>query len=244
MIESPRADPAAPCAAGLDCEFRCLTTAGAWPEDAHQPFLFDEPGADLSRLRACEAVVLATQGPERAATLLASGVPRVLLGEAALRDGAIVERLAERFGPERIGVHVRARRLEVRWSFDTVSNADFKVLTPSLGAPAWEALLADDTGTGTQVAWWIAEMLRQGATQALLQVDIRDDADLNLCADAFERFGERLWIAPLAQDDPALAPWIEFGKARRIALPPAAFALAPERFARAPEAVPQAGLPG
>jgi hypothetical protein len=143
-----------------------------------------------------------------------------MLGEAALRDSSIIAPLAGRFGGGRIGVYAPSRRLPVRWSFDTVSNADFKVLTPSLGAPAWEVLLADGTGTGTHALWWIGEMFALGASQALLRVDIRDDADLNLCADCVERFGDRVWIGPLADEAPEIGDWIAFGRTRRIALGP------------------------
>ncbi|HEX4944890.1 MAG TPA: hypothetical protein VFV55_11095 [Usitatibacteraceae bacterium] len=207
-----------------ECAFRCIAEAGPGTGMDGDGFVIDGPDLDADHLRAAAAVVLPTQGAGRAAGLLASGARGVLLGEAALRDSSIVTMLAGEFGKERIGVYVPARRLEVRWSFDTVSNADFRVLTPSLGAPAWEVLLADGAGTGTQALWWIDAMLELGATQALLRVDIRDDADLNLCADCVERFGQRLWIGPLADEAPATADWIAFGHVRQMVLPPALLA--------------------
>jgi len=39
-------------------------------------------------------------------------------------------------------------------------------------------------------------MMKLGASEALLRVDIGDDADLNLCADCSERFGDGVWIGP------------------------------------------------
>lgn len=38
-----------------------------------------------------------------------------------------------------------------------------------------------------------------------------------------EDLGEGLWIAPGGQAEPALADWVRYGKANRIALPPALF---------------------
>lgn len=214
------------------CEVRCLvsSTAGAWPDG--DGYLLDsssraaaetEPdrGARLDR---AAGVVLAANGAERAAALLAAGARRVLLGEAALDDRTLVGRLAASFGPERVGVYVPARRLEVSWSFDTSSNADFKVLTPSVGAPAWEVLRADGTRTGIQALWWLDEMLKAGAGEALLRVDIEDDADLNLCADCVERFGTRVWIGPLDASTPRLHDWARYGHATRYALPAALYA--------------------
>jgi hypothetical protein len=202
------------------CEWRCV--AGASHDPAHRDgsFLVDDDSLDAQAASAAAGIILPARGGGRAAALLEAGARCVLLGEAALRDPSIIAPLADRFGAGRVGVYAPSRRLPVRWSFDDVSNADFKVLTPSLGAPAWEVLLADGTGTGTQALWWIGAMLDQGASLALLRVDIRDDADLNLCADCMERFGERVWIGPLEDEAPAIADWIAFGHARRIALGP------------------------
>jgi imidazole glycerol phosphate synthase subunit HisF len=206
------------------CTFRCLVEDGTAADLEVGGFVMDGPQLDPARIGAAATVVLPTQGAGRAASLLAAGARRVLLGEAALRDASLVPALVEEFGEGKVGLYVPARRIEVRWSFESVSNADFKVLAPSLGAPAWEVLLADGTGTGTQAPWWIGEMFGLGAAEALLRVDIRDDADLNLCADCVERFGHRIWIGPLADETPGIAEWIEFGHAVQLALPPALLA--------------------
>lgn len=214
----------------LTCVLRCLGAAAGGNVDPRDAYLFDDRGggrADNAMLESA-GVVLPIQGAARAAELLASGVRRVLLGEAALADDSIVPGLAGRFGADRVGLYVPARRIEVSWSFETVSNADFKVLAPSVAAPAWEVLRSDGTRTGTQALWWIGEMVKLGASSVLLRVDIDDDADLNLCADCFERFGERVWIGPLASNVRAFEEWVHYGHARQFALPPAAFGRALE----------------
>jgi hypothetical protein len=236
--------------APLTCVLRCLGPIAGSDVDVRDAYLFDDPGrgrADSAML-ASAGIVLPVQGAARAAELLAAGARRVLLGEAALADSSIVSALAGKFGADRVGVYVPARRLEVSWSFDTVSNADFRVLTPSVGAPAWEVLRVDGARTGTQALWWIGEILKLGASAALLRVDIRDDADLNLCADCVERFGERVWIGPLADKVDALGQWVHYGHARQLALPPAPFAqaLAMDAATAAdahPRAVPAAQSP-
>lgn len=206
------------------CDIRCIAESA---EDAFthgRGYVVDDLALAPECIRSAAAIVVPSRGAQRAAVLLAAGARRILLGEAALRDSSLVTTLNAEFGEGRTGVYVPARRLEVRWSFDTASNADFKVLTPSLGAPAWEVLLPDGTGTGTHALWWIGEMLGLGAAEALLRVDIRDDADLDLCADCVERFGQRLWIGPLADEAPAIPDWIALGHARQFALPPALLA--------------------
>ena len=187
--------------------------------DAPLPdFTFDAwpPGS------ACE-VLLPDQGEARARALLQEGVPRVFLGEAALRDSTLVERLARDHGAGRIGLYVPARRMTVSWSFDAVSNADFKFVAPSLGAPAWEVLRADGSGSGTRAGWWIGAMMERGAAAVLLRVDIADDADLNLCAELHEQLGARLWLGPLQAQDSDFAAWVRWGKATRLAVPQALF---------------------
>jgi hypothetical protein len=166
-----------------------------------------------------EGIVLRTAGETLARSLLEAGAPRVYLGEAALLDGALVERLAAAYGAERIGLYVPARRMEVSWSMDTVSNADFRVMTPSICEPCWEILKADGSRSGTHAAWWLGEMFARGACSALLRVDMTDDADLNILAGLTERWGERLWLAPLADPAPDFAAWVELGGARRLAVP-------------------------
>ncbi|MEW5888738.1 MAG: hypothetical protein AB1768_06750 [Pseudomonadota bacterium] len=168
----------------------------------------------------CE-VLLPDQDEARARALLRQGASRVFVGEAALVDGSLVERLVSDFGSERIGLYVPARRMAVSWSLDAVSNADFKVVTPSLAAPAWEVLRADGRGSGTLAGWWIGAMVERGASAVLLRADIADDADLNLCAELQERLGERLWIGPLHAQDSDFAAWVRWGKATRLAVPQA-----------------------
>ncbi len=77
-----------------------------------------ESGGDVPRIaydgdapsdRSATGVVL-IKGPEiRARELLQAGVPRVFLGEAALKDASIVERLAAEFGVARGGVFAPAK---------------------------------------------------------------------------------------------------------------------------------------
>lgn len=168
-----------------------------------------------------EGVVLRSAGEAQARALLGQGAPRVYLGEAALLDSGLVESLAGEFGGERIGLYVPVRRMQVSWSMDTVSNADFRVMTPSVCEPCWEILRADGSRSGTHAAWWLGEMFARGASSALLRADVTDDADLNILAGLSERWGERLWLAPLADDAPDFAAWVELGGARRLAVPPA-----------------------
>lgn len=174
-----------------------------------------------------EGIVLRSGGAEQARSLLALGAPRVYLGEAALLDSTVVGKLAAEFGGERIGVYVPARRMQVSWSMDTVSNADFRVMTPSVCEPCWEILRADGTRSGTHAAWWIGEMFGLGASSALIRVDMTDDADLNILAGLSESWGERLWLAPLADPAPDLEAWVGLGRASRLAVPDAIYQNSP-----------------
>lgn len=190
------------------------------PEDgpfAEPFFLFDRDTLpeDLSRV----SVVLRSAGKERVRELLARGAQRVLVGEAALLDGSLIETLAGEFGPGKVGVWVPARRLEVSWSLDLYSNADFKCVTPSHVKPAWEVLTGDGARSGTYAGWWLGQMLERGAALALLGVDIADDIDLNLCAELVEQFGDRLWLTPLAAPAADLLPWVTYGRARQLVVP-------------------------
>ena len=196
--------------------------AAKMPAEAELLFRFDEPGR-VSLGHDGSAMILRHGDEARAAALLEAGAPRVLLGEAVLSDAELPLRLAARFGPERVGLFVPARRMAVSWSFDTVSNADFRVVTPSLCQPGWEILRADGSASGIRVGWWLGEMKKRGISTVLVQVDILDDTDLNLCAGLVEDLGEGLWITPGGQADPALTDWVRYGKATRIALPPALF---------------------
>ena len=179
--------------------------------------VFDAPGVEAVA-DACAGIVVVDGDEQRATTLLNIGAPVVFLGEAALRDSGIVQRLAAAFGSERIGVHAPAQRQSVSWGFETVSNADFRTVTPSHCEPAWEVLLADGSATGTLVAWWLGAMRDLGASQFLVRVAIDDDADLNLCADLVERYGDALWLQPAPGTVP-LSDWIRYGQARQFALP-------------------------
>ena len=228
---------------GSVCGLRCLAPAGSVPDDARDAYLIDGPTLGAARLATAAGIVLPWEGVARATELLAVGARRVLLGDAALVDASTVAALAATFGGERVGVYVPARRFEVSWSFDTSSNADFRVLTPSLGAPAWEVLRADGTPTGTQAFWWIGEMLARGASEVLLCVDIRDDADLNLCADGVERFGDRFWIGPLADPAPVLDEWRRYGHARQLALSPLLYARAIAVEADVPASATEDAMP-
>ncbi|MBI3140314.1 MAG: hypothetical protein HYZ19_00450 [Rhodocyclales bacterium] len=180
-----------------------------------------------------EGLILARAGEAQARQLLSAGAPRVFLGEAALRDATLVERLAAAFGGERIGVYVPARRMPVNWSMDTVSNADFRVLTPSVCEPCWEILTAEGLPTDTHAAWWIGEMFERGASRALIRVDPADDADLNILAGLTEQWGERLWVAPRAAADPDLQAWVELAGVRRLAVPETVLGNSPYLMAHA-----------
>lgn len=199
----------------------CLARA----DDAPPPepvFVFDtEPlPADPATLL---GVVLPTEGLPRARELLERGVPRVLLGEAALLDSGAVGKLASEFGAGRVGLYVPAVRMQVSWSMDVTSNADFKIMRPSVCEPCWEVLRGDGARSGASAAWWIGEMQERGVTTVMVRTDIRDDCDLNLCAALVEQCGDRLWIGPLEDDRPVLADWIEYGRAGRLVVPRALY---------------------
>lgn len=191
--------------------------------------------------RRIEGIVVADGGKDRVRELLRAGAPRMFIGEAALLDGTLVETLVAEFGGERIGLHVPLRRMQVSWSMDAVSNADFRVMTPSVCEPCWEILRAGGARSGTHAAWWLGEMFKRGAASALLRVDMTDDADLNILAGLTERWGERLWLAPLADPAPDFAAWVELGGARRLAAPEAM--LQNDPYLAALGNVPDSGLP-
>ncbi len=214
-------------------------TIRRWAVPAESPF--DEPvfmldridlPADLSNIM----VVIPEAGASRARQLLAAGAHKVLLGDAALLDSSLVKQLADEFGSERVGVWLPARRMEVSWSLDLDSNADFRCLTPSVGVPSWEVLRGDENRTGTEIGWWMEQMLALGASLALVGAfDLDDNRDLNVCADLMERFGTRLWLAPLGNPEADLAPVVRFGKARQLVLQDDAVAAALRRALPAEE---------
>lgn len=199
----------------------CLARA----DDALPPepaFVFDAESlpADPATLL---GVVLPTQGLRRAQELLERGVPQVLLGEAALLDGGMVEKLAGKFGAERVGIYVPTMRMQVNWAMDVTSNADFRIMRPSVCEPCWEVLRGDGARSGANAAWWVGEMQKRGATTVMVRTDIRDDWDLNLCAALVEQCGDRLWIGPLEDERPALAEWIEYSNAGHLVVPRALY---------------------
>lgn len=201
-------------------------------EDANEvnanDLVYDEPGVEAVAAL-CAGVILSDGDEQRAATLIAAGADCVFVGEAALQDSTVVERLVAKHGKERIGIYAPLQRQTVSWSFETVSNADFKTVTPSHCEPAWEVLRADGSGTGTLAAWWLKAMRELGASHFLVRVDIHDDTDLNLCAGLVEDLGDALWIGPLLKPAPQLADWVDFGQCRQLALPAAIYAQCLER---------------
>lgn len=208
----------------MNLQWRCLAECGDFPPEADPADVFAFDGDLIDGDPAALAgIVLRREDEARADALLVAGAAKVFIGEAALRDSGVVQRLAGKFGAERIGVYVPARRMEVGWSFDTTSNADFRVVTPSQCEPSWEILRADGTRSGVRVHWWLGEMMKRGAAAALVQIDVHDDTDLNLCAGLVEELGEGLWLTPLDEAGPALGDWVTYGRLERIALPPALF---------------------
>lgn len=193
-------------------------TVGAWsapgfaPPDLPLFMLDDETGAPV-----CTGahVVMERGDLARADTLLAAGARRVLLGEAALLDTALVQEAIARFGAQRVGLWLPARHMEVSWSINRESNADFSFIMPTCPVPRWELLLADGTGTGTDAAWFAREMARQGVEQLLLSLHQATEDDLGICAELSEEIGDRLWLTFAdAHGDPA--EWIRDGGARQL----------------------------
>ncbi|MCZ7654019.1 MAG: hypothetical protein M5R42_06540 [Rhodocyclaceae bacterium] len=87
--------------------------------------------------RRIEGIVMPDGDGAHARALLLAGAPCVFIGEAALRDSALVEALVAEFGSKRIGLHVPVRRMRVDWSMDAVSNADFpRRRRPRCASPA------------------------------------------------------------------------------------------------------------
>jgi hypothetical protein len=173
----------------------------------------DEPPAGFD-------VLLPAADAEHARAWLARSAARVYLGEAALDDGALVERLGAEF-TGRVGVYAPARRVEVSWNLEVDSNADFRVVTPSIGEPSWEVLTVDGRGTGTQLGWWLGEMFQRGAAGALVRADVNDDADLNILAALVEQYALGIWVGPLTQAEPDLEAWVTRAKVNRLVVPKA-----------------------
>lgn len=203
---------------GLPPVVRCLCDFNGEHQAPPDALVFDAPDVE-SRLVDFSGIVLPTGAETRAEALLAAGAACVFLGEAALLDSLVVDRLVARHGTERVGIYAPLRRQAVSWSFETVSNADFRVVTPSFCEPSWEVLRANGSGTGTLAAWWLKAMRQLGAGALLVRADIADDTELNLCATLVEEFGAALWLGPLHDEAPALADWVRYGQLRQLALP-------------------------
>ncbi|HEY0885826.1 MAG TPA: hypothetical protein VGE20_11120 [Ramlibacter sp.] len=200
--------------------FCCLARNDSEISAGAPTFVSYWPGMPVARVREiAAAVILRAESEEKATALLATGITKVFLGEAALRDAGAVPRLLDRFGPSRLGLHLAVRRQAVGWAFDTESNEDFSVVTPSLCDPAWEVLKSDRQPSGVRADTVVDLMLQRGVESFLVQVDIGDDADLNLCAGMVERLGDKLWMAPLDQPRAPIADWIRYGRAMQLALP-------------------------
>lgn len=191
--------------------------------------VFDTAGVEAIAAE-CGGIILAQGDAARAETLLAAGASCVLLGEVALVDSGVVSRLAQAY-PGRIGIYAPAQRQAVSWSFETVSNADFKTVTPSVCEPAWEVLKADGTPTGTLVHWWLGALRELGATQFLVHADVRDDTDLNILAGLVETLGDSLWLAPQTETCLPFADCVNYGQCRQWVLAPALYERRMELFA-------------
>lgn len=172
----------------------------------------------VADLAGAYAVVAPGNDEARVRELLGACPGRIYLGDVALLDADAVARLAAEFGSERIGVYLPARRIEVNWSLDTESNADFRVLTPSHCQPAFEVLWADGTRTGTLLTWWLQVMVEKGASSALLHLDLADDNDLNIAAGLVEDYGPRLWFSALSPERADFEQWVRWGQVRQLAL--------------------------
>ena len=224
VVDPTLAEPAVPPAPTFPA--LALRRWQAYQQDidvAEDDFIFDDPGVEaIASL--CAGVILPAGDEQRATTLLASGAACVFVGEAALRDSTVIDRLVAAHGAARIGIYAPLKRQSVSWSFETVSNADFKTVTPSHCEPAWELVTADGGGTGTLGVWWLTAMRELGASRFLVRVDILDDTDLNLCAGLVEELGAALWIGPLLEPAAKLSDWVDYGQCRQIVLPAAAHA--------------------
>lgn len=224
VAESPLLESAEPAASQESAPSirRWVTFEDSTEVDADD-LVFDGSGIEAVAAL-CAGVILAGGDEQRAATLLAAGADCVYIGEPALLDSTLIDRLAAAYGANHVGIYAPLKRQNVSWSFETVSNADFKTVTPSHCEPAWEVLRADGTGTGTLASWWLKAMRELGATRFLVRVDIRDDTDLNLCAGLIEDLGDALWVGPLEEPAVRLADWVEYGRCRQLVLSPAAYA--------------------
>ncbi len=170
---------------------------------------------DLANAR----VVLARDGLDRAAELIEAGARQVLFGDAALRDSAIVRQAVQAFGTERVGAWLPAHRMPVHWALDRESNADFSCVVPTCPVPRWEVLLSDMKPTGTDAIWFAGQMRGMGASAIVFAIDMEDDADLALCAEAADCLGDCLWLTYLRRGAADYLSWVRYGQARNLILP-------------------------
>lgn len=196
-------------------KFSCWITDTTTPTDGLR---FMRDGEGLPDLLQQFAIILEQGDEARATELLMLGAGRVLLADAALLDSAVIGRLAQQFGSERIGIYLPTKKMEVSWAIDYISNEDFNCITPSYGKASWVVLKSDGSETGTDVAWWVAQMLELGATSVLIGIDMHD-GDLNICADLVENYGDKLWFTTLHQPDADFEPWVRYGQVRQLLLP-------------------------
>lgn len=227
----------------MSVQFCCLAKNRAEVRPA-TPTVLDCSARLLEHLHWVEdvQVALGSESEEDACQLLLAGAQRVFLADAALRDSTVITRLVKRFGNSRIGLHVPVQRQAVSWSFETESNADFSVVTPSLCEPTWEVLKADGQSSGVRAIHWVEAMLQHGVSSVLLRADLQDDADLNLCAGLIEMAGDRLWVGPRTQTSFVLGDWIDFAHVTRVALPAALYARRHTLLHQRSQSVPP-GLP-
>lgn len=208
----------------MNVRFCCLARNWTEVRPATPTFLHYSPKlTGMTQMVGGAQVMLGSEPEATAAQLLEAGARRVLLGDAAVQDAGVVVRLVQRFGSTRIGLHVPVRRQAVSWSFETESNEDFNVVTPSLCEPVWEVLLANGQASPHRAAAWVDSMLGLGVQTFLLRADIADDADLNLCAGMVETLGSQLWLAPHHEPNPPIADWVNYGQVRQLALPSALY---------------------
>lgn len=195
-------------------------TVGVWADagddNADYPlFMFDDEAAT----QRCEGARVISERADlaRAEALLAAGAVQVILGEAALLDTTLVQRAISRFGTERTGLWLPARRMEVRWALDRESNADFSFLMPSCPVPRWELLLTDGSGTGTDAAWFAREMAGMGVATLVLALHGAQPEDLAIGAGLAEDLGTRLWLA-VRDESLAAAEWVRDAGIRQLVL--------------------------
>ncbi|MFN3785507.1 MAG: HisA/HisF-related TIM barrel protein [Thiothrix sp.] len=182
---------------------------------AHNPLIAH---VDLTHV----TVVLPSGGEEQARAWLDMGAERVLFADAAVQDTTLIRRMVEALGADKVGVWLPVKRMGVSWVLDKTSNADFSVMTPSIGKPSWEVLLSSGKRTGIDVDWWSRQMLAQGATCILISVDYTDWHDQNIAAELVEKFSNHLWLSPLYQDGVkwGAEAWQTYAKVQQMVIPP------------------------